>query len=293
MSSILSIGKSDVSYVDYSGLDTVDYVAVSISTFLFLSYYMWHRYITYTQPHATVASHVDFSRMSWTKHIYYDYKNRVITIQTFRSALLITRFYFSTLTFSIGAVALSAGGTNWWAAFRGPVPLAAARIIVPFVILFFSFGNLALAIHAMYYLHFHTQVEDLTDAECEKFGMTDIASDIRCDQVKACSAVLAMQSNDHFRYAWRSMVVGFSFMMWATSPYLMMLAALTTTISLYMNDFFFSQELTDVVSKRRHHDAHAPDTYGGDGGVGVVNEADPSLLAKRAEIAEVFRSLPS
>jgi hypothetical protein len=298
MSSILYVGSVNVSYLDPTGLDSIDYIAFALSTSMFLAYYLYHWYLTSFYPHTTVSSHVDFSRMSWTKNMYYDYKNRVTTIQTFRSALIISRFLFSIVGFSIGTVALSAGSTDWWAAFRGPVPLAAARNVVPFTIFFFSFGSLCFAVHAMYYLHFHTQVEDVTEEEAEALGITSDRSGLtaveRAEQIKACAAVLALQSNDHFRHAWRSLLCGFAYMMWTTSPYMFLLASSVTTFSFYMNDIYFAAELpsldqthSNVASALRagqHHGDHPMRA-------GDADVVDRALLVKRAEIAQVFRTL--
>ncbi|CUG74439.1 transmembrane protein, putative [Bodo saltans] len=297
MSSVLYVGSVNISYLDPTGLEAIDYIAFSISTAVFVAYYLYHRYLTTHHPHTTVASHVDFSRMSWTKNMYYDYKNRVTTIQTFRSALIISRFFFIIIGFCIGTVGLSAGSTDWWAAFRGPVPLAAARNVVPFMIFFFSFGSLCFTVQALYYLHFHTQVEDVSDEESLALGVPACGQTAveRAEQIKACAAVLALQSNDHFRHAWRSLLCGFAYMMWTTSPYLFLLASLVTTISFYMNDIYFAYELPSLNQKVSNL---AMTTSSRQPGVVSLQEAhdegnivDRALLVKRAEIAEVFRSL--
>lgn len=277
--SVLNVNRKQITLLEAeTSLTPLDYVALSISTTCFVGYHVFYWYMTTYKLHSTLSSHVHLSRITWTKYIYYDYKNKVITIQTFRSCLVIVAYYI-TVVGSAASVLFVAARQYWWTSTRpigDGIPPGALRGIVPAVLLLVSLSQLVLTLMSYLHLHFHTQVEDLDDAERIKFGFK-APEDVAPEATRVATAALAIQCNMHFRFGWRLMVVALVYMLWTFSPIALIVGSVVVTAHMYSNDFPFSasnrmwdQLLASKDDMLKNH-----------------------MKAKREEIAQAFYSLPS
>lgn len=264
--SILQLSGHSATFVNPHGLDAEDWIAAGISVVFLGGYHWYYWHTSRTHMHSSLSSHVDFSRISWAKFIYYDYKNKVTTVQNFRSALLIVGFLIQLTATMVASVALAAVREGRWSTWT----LASVRTITPTVLLVGSLMHIMLTLMAYRYLHFHTQIEDLSVEEYHKFGIPhDTAS---AEQAKLGTAALALQCNVHFRFGWRMLLAGLVFTLWGISPWCLLVGSVSLTFIFYVNDFPFSTDLQNIVEHK---------------------EQEVELELKRVELLKVFHSLPS
>lgn len=260
--SFISLNGRTLSFTNQKDLESSDYIAVCISIACFTGYHMYYSYMTRTKLHSSLSSHVDFSRISWAKYIFYDYKNKVTTVQNFRSSLMILAFFVQVLLLSLGAIIVPALKYSW----KEMTP-ASLRTILPVVIIMGSLVNLFMTILTYFYLHFHTQVEDLSEEEQAKFKLDDL----RMEETKVATAALAIQCNSYFRVGWRLMVVGIVFLLWSVNAYLLIAASVVVTVHMYLNDFPFSGDMEKILKEQSQ---------------------EVELAMKKIELFSVFKSLP-
>lgn len=275
--SVVHVQGRSISLCNPDALDWSDAVSIVLSVSLFAGYHVMHHRSTRTDMHSSLSSHVDFSRVSWAKYIFYDYKNKVTTVQNFRSALMILAYFFQVVLTVIAAVLMEAVRGGWLTSWKW----TSLRVLLPTMLLVFSFSQLLLTLTAYFYLHFHTQVEDLTEAEQQTFVQIPAAvlvnegpvgADHPIVNAKLATAALALQCNVHFRLGWRTMVVGLVWMLWSVSPWMMLVGSVGTTMLLYVNDYPFSSDLQMMMHNK---------------------EQEVELEVRRAELAQVFETLPN
>ena len=217
-------------------LEPLDFVALAVYSLSFVGYHIAYLYWNRTQLHFSFSSHVDFQRISWSKFVFSDTRNKITSIQNFRSCLMIIAFYTQvTLT---AAAAIAGPALSSW---EKPTVL---RNVVPLMFLFVAFINFALASIAYFYLHFHTQIEQIDDQKLQELG-----EDCDLQQTTLRTAALAIQCNLHFRLGWRSMVFGLIGTVWMLSPVPVILASVLLVVHLYYCDFPFSpkESIVNVV----------------------------------------------
>ncbi len=220
-------GAGSYTFVNPSQLELLDFVALAVYALSFVGYHLAYLYWNRTQFRFSFSSHVDIQRLSWSKFIFNDSKNKITSIQNFRSCLMIIAFY-TQVTFTAAAAIAGPVLSTW----DKPTVL---RNVVPLAFLFVAFVNFALASIAYFYLHVHTQIEQTTEEKLYEMGES-------CDlqQNTLRTAALAIQCNQHFRIGWRSMVFGLIGTPWMLSPIPVIFGCFFLVFHIYYCDFPFS-----------------------------------------------------
>lgn len=233
-------------YTNGESLELIDFIAVGVATAVLGGYHIFYSLRNQTHLHQSLSSHVDFQQISWAKFVFSDETKKINLIQNHRSGLQIINQFSRFLV--IAAAGVMAVGIAKW---NRDFVTAGVRYIVPTVFLFVSLYNVYILLIGMHHLHFSMEVELLSREEQLAFVGFRPENVLDEERTKLVTATLLLQNNEHFRVAWRTMVVGLIAILWSMSPVALMVGSVLLAWNMYLCDFPFSPNVQKMLKRKR------------------------------------------
>lgn len=229
-----------MSTLNTAPFDQHDLIAIIYSIALLGGYHIYFYHQNVAHMHHSLASHIEFQRLSWTKCMFSDAKWKSTAFQILRTGSMVTSFYIQ-IALTCAASIIKPVLQDWTQPF-------ALRSCVPLLFLFTSLIFLCLTALSFYYLNFEITLENLRNA------VLPLNPRFNSEETLLSTTTLAVQNARHLRFGWRLLTIGLVGSLWSLGPWFLTVTATALTFYLYHMDFPFEAEEEKLFEIENHND---------------------------------------